>query len=102
MINDTENVGIGTSDWFASLRDYVTADEIAKTKKIFDGHCSMELIVIATALRGLAEFTVESANLAEADERPFKAEEFLSRSADYRAIYDKIVEVWDGDIDANK
>jgi hypothetical protein len=84
------------------LAEYVSAEEIAKTKEIFDGTCSQDLIVIATALRGLAEACDDAAQFAHDDERHGKAEEFEQRAEAYRACYQKCIEVWDGDDSSNK
>jgi hypothetical protein len=90
-------VSVGSTDWFASLREYVDAEELAKTRRMFDGHhVSHDLIVIATALRGLAESCDDAAEFALADERPLKAEEYQQRGAAYRKCYKTLVKVWDG------
>lgn len=101
-LSEPPTVAVPSSDWFASLREYVSADEIAKTRQIFDGHVSHELIVIVTAIRGLAESCDEAAQFAYDDERPFKGEEYEQRASAYRQCHKALVEAWDGHDEANK
>ena len=89
-------------DHFASLREYVTDEGISKSKEVFDGCASFEVLVIATALRELADSCSDAAQFANDDDRPLKAEEFESRAGRYIACYNKIVEEWDGDPSAGE
>lgn len=92
--------GVGPDGLFASFREYVTPEEVAKTRDILDGQCSHELIVIATALRGLAEACDEAAQFCHDDGRELTGEDWQYRAQRYRNCYEKIVEEWDGDISA--
>lgn len=101
--NPPEATGVpSSSDWFSSFlkEGYVTAEGIEKTKRIFEcGQASHEVIVIATALRSLAEACDDAAQFCRDDERDLTAEAWDQRAGNYRNCYHKLVEEFDGNLD---
>lgn len=81
----------------SQLRPYVTAESVGATALDYneaDISCPLEIVVMASALRELADSTEEHVGDLEADGFTLKAEEAGYRAAKYRASYDALKEVW--------
>lgn len=76
------------------LDNYVSAEEIEKTKAEIDDGVTGEILLIATILRVMAETTEEHANDLRADEATLRAEDADGRAGRYRAAYDAILHVF--------
>lgn len=77
------------------LAEHVSKEEIEKTKLDID-NCSMEVLVILTALRCLAEYAQDTANDLIADGRTLTAEGATERSGLYRQCYVDMLHTWGG------
>lgn len=76
------------------LDNYVSAEEIDKTKEELDGGATGEILLIATVLRVMAETTEEHANDLRADEATLRAEDADCRAGRYRAAYDALLHIF--------
>lgn len=78
------------------LDNYVTAEEIEKTKADLDDGATGEVLLMATILRVMAETTEEHANDLRADEATLRAEDADGRAGRYRAAYDALLHIFNG------
>lgn len=76
------------------LDDYVSAEEIEKTKAALDDGATGEILLIATILRVMAETTTEHADDLRADEATLRAEDADDRADRYRAAYDALLQIF--------
>ena len=76
------------------LDNYVSAEEIEKTKEELDGGAAGEILLMATILRVMAETTEEHANDLRADDATLRADDADSRAGRYRAAYDAMLHVF--------